>query len=252
MVRAALGRKSVKVSDSVVYNVTNATKNTPVPGVFVFGGATEEEVESMLQLEFETKDSFEFDVYTRRTDEEWELYVEDQLSLTKTLGELFGANPTKDPDDTWVKTWYIGSVFNLHPSGKYYMPFACSNVMGCIDCCHDGRVVNGATDPRKFAFLKGLHDQTTSYCSEHGFLGMGNVLSGIRNAMNSCAEDIVCPVCNGTGSREASEDESWREALEKLLGEAGCWLISGEGDPCDLFICCHAEEEEEDDVQESV
>jgi hypothetical protein len=31
-------------------------------------------------------------------------------------------------DDGYKRSVYIGTVFNLAPSGKYYMPWACSNV----------------------------------------------------------------------------------------------------------------------------
>lgn len=33
-----------------------------------------------------------------------------------------------------VRSCYVGTVFSLTPSGKYYMPFACSNVDACEKC----------------------------------------------------------------------------------------------------------------------
>lgn len=33
-----------------------------------------------------------------------------------------------DMDDIYYQTYYLGSCFNIVHSGKYYMPFACSNV----------------------------------------------------------------------------------------------------------------------------
>lgn len=40
-----------------------------------------------------------------------------------------------DPDYQEEKLVYLGSVFVLCPSGKYYMPWACSNVDPC-EACH--------------------------------------------------------------------------------------------------------------------
>ena len=70
-------------------------------------------------------------------------------------------------DGEMIKSVYLGTCFDLLPSGKYYMPWACSNV----------------------------------------------------------TED------------EANQDEAWYNEVESKLGELGIYLESGEGDPCDLYIC---------------
>ena len=77
---------------------------------------------------------------------------------------------------------YLGSWFNC-PSGKYYMPFACSNVELCPRCKGKG-----------------------------------------------------CDFCGHLGSREAYEDEIWREDLEYYCEKAGGFLDTGEGCGTDLFI----------------
>lgn len=69
-------------------------------------------------------------------------------------------------DEGYVKEIFVGTVFNLLPSGKYYTPWACSNVT----------------------------------------------------------------------EEEAEEDEIWWEQAYAECAEHGCCIISGEGDPCDLFI----------------
>ena len=36
---------------------------------------------------------------------------------------------------------------------------------------------------------------------------------------------------------EADDDAGWYEALDQVAQEHGAWVESGEGDPCDLFVC---------------
>jgi len=82
-------------------------------------------------------------------------------------------NPTEDIDgrgDVYYQT-FLGTVFAIMPSGKYYMLWACSNV----------------------------------------------------------------------SEEEASADEEFMEALEKVAEEHGMWVESGEGDPCDMFLCCQCD-----------
>lgn len=35
---------------------------------------------------------------------------------------------------------------------------------------------------------------------------------------------------------EANQDEAWLQQAEEELATIGCWMSSGEGDPCDLFV----------------
>ena len=96
--------------------------------------------------------------------------------------------------DTWetgedwegnkIKSYFLGTVFCLYPSGKYYMPFACSNVELCPKCKGEG-----------------------------------------------------CDFCGHLGSREAFEDSVFTENLEHYASKHNCWIQSGEGNPCDVFLC---------------
>ena len=70
-------------------------------------------------------------------------------------------------EDNHYYAEYVGTVFNMTPSGKFYMPFASSNV----------------------------------------------------------------------SVKEAAIDEFWQEEFERILSEEDCWQQSGEGNPCDIFIC---------------
>lgn len=81
------------------------------------------------------------------------------------------------PDEEGIARYYLGTVFSLTPSGKYYMPWACSNV----------------TD------------------------------------------------------KEAEADSDWWDALDSYLEKFNMWSESGEGDPCDIFVCFFVEEKEQDE-----
>ncbi len=48
----------------------------------------------------------------------------------------------KDLDGNILKSVFIGTCFNIMPSGKYYMPFACSNVEKCSNCGGKGEIIN--------------------------------------------------------------------------------------------------------------
>lgn len=105
--------------------------------------------------------------------------------------EDYGA---KTDDGDAIESTFLGTVFSVMPSGKYYMPWANSNVDLCPRCKGNG-----------------------------------------------------CDYCGGLGSREAHEDEIMQEALEAEAGKLGCYVESGEGDPCDLFLCRVVEQEEDDE-----
>lgn len=49
--------------------------------------------------------------------------------LNKHHPEVF-----RDEDGQIIESTYLGSVLNHCPSGKYYLPFACSNVIVCPRC----------------------------------------------------------------------------------------------------------------------
>jgi hypothetical protein len=100
-----------------------------------------------------------------------------------------------DFEGTKTRTVYLGTVFGIMPSGKYYEPYANSNVDACPRC----------KGTRKF------------------------------NGQD-------CPYCEGMGSREALEDDWMHEALMHHAAQHGCFVSSGEGNPCDIFLSQEVEE----------
>lgn len=95
---------------------------------------------------------------------------------------LLDAEPWEEDkyNNSETRRIFIGTVFSLMPSGKYYVPWACGNVT----------------------------------------------------------------------EEEAAKDEEWQEQATNELATINCWLTSGEGDPCDLFVgeCRDIEMEEDKEV----
>jgi len=87
------------------------------------------------------------------------------FNLEVLAAALDEADEQDDQDGCIVKRVFLGTVFDLAPSGKYYMPYACSNVT----------------------------------------------------------------------EEEAMEDERWYEQADAELDTINAYMVSGEGDPCDLF-----------------
>jgi len=139
---------------------------------------------------------------------------------------------------------YIGTVFGLTPSGKYYMPFACGNVEACPECNGSGNVDNPNVNTSLHDdYTKIVHDMRMELFREHGAWCNGDWpdykvarLHELDNLVNYYAPTLECEQCGGLGSAEAYQDSLWNEALDQVCEENGMWAQSGEGDPCDLFV----------------
>ena len=149
--------------------------------------------------------------------------------------------------DSTLESVFLGTVFNIMPSGKYYMPFACSNVDSCPRCHGSGngkkiicshckgltyRTVSEIAAIRKESYSQCfdfLHKNSTYTWITHGCFEC-NVCSGTGITHESCA------YCDGMGSREAHEDNLMNEYLESFAADFNCYLEFGEGDPCDMYL----------------
>jgi hypothetical protein len=60
---------------------------------------------------------------------------------------------------------FLGTVFHLMPSGKYYQPFACSNVEACEECKGDGCDHCGGIGSRE-AYLDSLYQEALEAVAE--------------------------------------------------------------------------------------
>jgi hypothetical protein len=174
-----------------------------------------------------------------------------------------------------VRRVYLGTVFNLTPSGKYYLPFACSNVDACPTCKGKGRVTPRRLKRRTIKKWQGRHAATMrrfdGLMGETGAERTPPTLMRPYRPQNKQAAfafidrqpkrfrmrylnvGTECTACNGTGSREAYLDELWNEAATEALQSIGASLESGEGDPCDLFAVEYrdAAEGEDDNAEET-
>jgi hypothetical protein len=155
----------------------------------------------------------------------------------------------------------------LYPSGKFYTPFACSNVIGCATCKGIGHVLSRRVKRRTLKKRASRHarvlrrfdrlygDAPAAYPhAGQADRGQGVPSLGTRYRptnkraafafidrqpkayrMRYFSAGASCTACGGSGSREAHLDELWRESVESAFSEMGISLASGEGDACDLF-----------------
>lgn len=148
----------------------------------------------------------------------------------------------QDEGDVW-----LGTIFALTPSGKYYAPFACSNVMGCKRCRGTGEVKNHKADPAKFKAADERNAELLAdLLANHGpwFAhawpkDKAEELEASRKVANENKPTRTCDWCNGTGSHEAAKDRDWWAALESVAesldlmvgrydgeNEDGVWLCN--------------------------
>ena len=143
---------------------------------------------------------------------------------------------------------FLGTVMLLTPSGKYYTPFANSNLEPCPGC-------NGKGEIRHDRRAKRRRDQQVlrlwrRFSKTYGYKGLwpqADQDRWVRASLQAQVLDPTCRSCNGCGSAEAHKDQLWRAAAEDALADYDAWLEEGEGDPCDLFVCVEAPDGEEDE-----
>ena len=155
-------------------------------------------------------------------------------------------------DEGKCRMLFIGTVFRIMPSGKFYMPWACSNVEPCPRCKGGGTIPNKNHDAQKYEHAVELDRACRRMAMDkYGSWFEGKWPAEVKAECDRSGErvrlfqkDNTCSLCNGVGSREAYEDEMMQEWLHHYAQQEGCYVTSGEGDPCDLFLCESVEEEE--------
>ena len=129
---------------------------------------------------------------------EYELRITEDISNWNWKNVERYAEPIFDEEGQPIWSFYLGSSLALNFSGKYYMPWACSNVEKC------------------------------EYCNGRGHVGWGMMW-----CLRGFFYRYACPVCDCMGSEEAAKDEVWSEVLEEIASEHG---ISVECDGTDVFL----------------
>ncbi len=154
-----------------------------------------------------------------------------------------------EPDEEGVVSVFVGTVFSLTPSGKYYMPWACSNVQGCAGCNGTG-IVRSSVSLRVAKKWKNQQQVRRLWIKRYGVpSAWPERIRRRSDRLNQLASRAsrVCLNCGGGGSAEAYRDELWQEFVEKTLQPLGCYLRSGDGDPTDLYLCTYKETKEQED-----
>ncbi len=144
----------------------------------------------------------------------------------------------EDPEnsDQELRTLFLGSSMPLCPSGKFYTPFACSNLNPCPVC--------GGTDKVKSRYSRRVVRRAKNRSSRQRRLWVkrystdgGGWRDWPQHIVAKSAElnrymrrfDTKCPRCT-EGSHEAKDDEDFFEALENKLEELGLFLLTNDGD----------------------
>ena len=136
-------------------------------------------------------------------DQEVETLKEYEKRITKDISNWNWKNvekyaePTEDEEGNPVWSFFLGSSLALNYSGKYYQPWACSNVCAC------------------------------EYCNGSGVLGWYADYN--IQAPPECRHTYIrthdCVVCGGVGSEEAAKDEVFYEVLEQIASEYNMWVV---------------------------
>jgi DnaJ-class molecular chaperone len=149
---------------------------------------------------------------------------------------------------------YLGSLIN--PSGKYYLPFACSNLDLCHSCKGTG---NNPHKTEECPICNGIGKRFISVIKMQGYtaildnINMGNIQTfmgedGEYFICHNCNGNgfirTICKQCGGLGSNEAYKDQEFYTALDDIASKHGGYITSGEGDPCDIFFCISIENKE--------
>lgn len=137
-------------------------------------------------------------------------------------GELFGA-------------YYLGSVIKLYPSGKYYTPWANSNVEPCQHCV-DGKLEYSV--PCAICEGQGYRVVTEELRESYPFWNQFQVGHKFDCQMCDATGKVLktCPWCEGFFSEEAYRDDLFHHALCDAAEKRGGFITNGEGSSTDVFF----------------
>ncbi|MCI0421493.1 MAG: hypothetical protein L0312_20090 [Acidobacteria bacterium] len=158
--------------------------------------------------------------------------------------------------DRQERLCFLGTVFALYPSGKYYTQFACSNLDPCPRCGGHGVIPSKRQTPRRRKKWNHRMERLRNIMAKRGYIGNpekidGSAIGRAFRRLQALNDVPDCAYCGGTGSREAYLDELFGEKLESEAEEHGLYITSGEGDPCDVFAGeCHDVETEDEEESE--
>lgn len=165
------------------------------------------------------------------------------LNLEVVEQMLDDAEVYEDEDGNKLQTIYLGSILNLTPSGKFYTPWANSNLDYCPRCNGTGHIRNKRGRTKKYNSLRKQLKNLLNNMKrqEYGFpinwpTTTDKKFHKLADRVMKYQPTITCPDCNGIGSLEARLDQDWWDKLESELDTIGAWNHGSEGDGCDVMI----------------
>lgn len=147
------------------------------------------------------------------------------------------------------ETAYLGRVMSIFPSGKYYAPFASSNVDGdCHICKGKGSTGNRKAAPLLEAGARAAREELTRKNGAANKLFHQwspedrRMAAHLDGEMAKYGPRRTCLACAGTGSLSAARDSDFREALEAVAAEYNGVITEGQGDPTEVHFQLNEEE----------
>lgn len=157
--------------------------------------------------------------------------VDTGFDFAKIRAKLDRGSWETDPEDPTceVRRVWLGTIFGVTPSGKFYTPFACSNVAGDCKACGGSGVLTPRTGKRARARAKRRQGDYSRGTITRGGMGTpaGNAYADrVRKARlaDFYAARLMCSACDGLGSRSAALDERFNTALEKEAAKIGTFV----------------------------
>ena len=145
-------------------------------------------------------------------------------------------------NDQIVRETYFGNVLNIYPSGKYYTPFARSNVEPCPKCHGEGTVKNIGYDVATYEATTALEQKYLRDMRRRGKhykimpKRWQQEIDQIRQVIRLTEPHIECPCCYGMESREVYEDQVFDTYFTECLAEQGIYVTGSDGDGCDMIV----------------
>ena len=165
------------------------------------------------------------------------------LNLEVVKQELDDAEVYEDEDGNKLQTIYLGSILSLTPSGKFYTPWASSNVCKCQRCKGTGYIKNPRGRTKKYNSLRKQLMNLRDNMRRQGYnypidwpSGAYKKFDKIYKTSRKYEPSITCTECNGMMSLEARLDQDWWNRLEEELDTIEAWSHGSEGDGCDVMV----------------
>lgn len=172
------------------------------------------------------------------------------LNIDEVKKELDKAEPYEDTENQgqFLQTIYLGSIFSLTPSGKFYTTWANSNLEPCMRCKGKGNIKNKHKSIKKVdAIDRKIFQVAHGWAKPYATLTkrQQQLIDKLRKIREHYDKWKTCPECYGLGSLEARLDEDWWKQLESELEPIDAWYHGSEGDGCDIMISRHAADQTE-------